>query len=102
MDEELVEMHAIARGRVQGVGCRATVRYHATQLEVVGTVCNLPDGTVEIYAQAPKKVLERLLQQVKEDLGDGCVASITTNFYPLKHQYESFSIVYAPRSIRSN
>jgi len=38
-------------GRVQKVGFRACVRKIATDLSVTGTVFNLPDGHVRVYAQ---------------------------------------------------
>ncbi len=39
-------------GRVQGVGFRYTVKKLATGFEVTGTIRNLPDGRVELLAQA--------------------------------------------------
>ena len=41
----------IFRGRVQGVGFRATTHRLARGRAVVGYVKNLPDGTVEMLAQ---------------------------------------------------
>lgn len=38
-------------GRVQGVGFRWTVKDLACGFEVAGTVKNLPDGRVELFAQ---------------------------------------------------
>jgi acylphosphatase len=37
-------------GRVQGVGFRACVRRIASDMNIRGTVMNLPDGKVQIYA----------------------------------------------------
>jgi acylphosphatase len=37
-------------GRVQGVGFRACVRWIASDMNIRGTVMNLPDGKVQIYA----------------------------------------------------
>lgn len=94
--EEIVELHAIVNGRVQGVGFRATVCYHATKMNLKGTVCNLPDGGVEIYAQGPRHLLDNLLKQIKGDFGLGLVEidSISTEFHAPTHQYEHFSIIY--------
>jgi acylphosphatase len=51
-------------GRVQKVGFRACVRKIATDLSVTGTVFNLPDGRVQIYAIAEPMILERFISMV--------------------------------------
>ena len=61
---ENLELHVIFEGKVQGVGFRATVRSIALEINVLGTICNLQDGTVELYAQAPKETLEQLLDSI--------------------------------------
>ena len=90
----MIEMHAIASGRVQGVFFRATTKELALKLCLKGTVRNLPDGTVEIYAQGPKTSLEQLLQQLKDSSGLGSVDHFQTTFYPQNGHFEDFRIVY--------
>ena len=54
------------RGRVQGVGFRWWTRSQARRLHLVGTVRNLPDGSVEVQASGPPEriaELRRLLAQ---------------------------------------
>jgi acylphosphatase len=48
-------------GRVQKVGFRACVRKIATDLSVTGTVFNLPDGHVRVYATAEPMILEKFV-----------------------------------------
>jgi acylphosphatase len=48
-------------GRVQKVGFRACVRKIATDLSVTGTVFNLPDGHVQVYATAEPMILEKFV-----------------------------------------
>lgn len=53
-------------GRVQGVGFRAATQAVANQLGVSGSVQNRPDGSVLIYAFAPKDVLAEFVAQIKQ------------------------------------
>jgi acylphosphatase len=47
----------LARGRVQGVGFRYFALKIAEELRVTGFVRNLPDGSVEVVAEAGEAVL---------------------------------------------
>ena len=49
--------HYVVQGRVQGVGFRYFVCRRAQSLGVGGWVRNLPDGEVEVLAQAEPHVL---------------------------------------------
>jgi acylphosphatase len=53
-------------GRVQGVGFRMTVRQLACGFDVTGTVRNLPDGRVEVVAEAGKAELKAFLTGIAE------------------------------------
>ena len=54
-------LRVIYSGRVQGVGFRWNAREIARRFPVVGYVCNLPDGTVELVVRgAPDRVREYL------------------------------------------
>ena len=65
-NDEIVEMHAIIGGRVQGVGFRATTLYLAQDLNLTGSVCNLPNGTVEINAQGSRQALQSLIGELQK------------------------------------
>ena len=81
MDEPLIEMHCIVKGVVQGVSFRATTRKHALRLGISGHVKNLADGSVEIYAQGSKPLLEELLSALKNEPFPIRVDSYLTEFY---------------------
>ncbi len=51
-------------GRVQKVGFRACVRKIATDFHVTGTVFNLPDGRVQVYATAEPMILEKFISLI--------------------------------------
>ena len=60
----VTRLRAIVRGRVQGVGFRAWTERAARQFGVRGgRVRNLPDGAVEVEAEAPDRArLDGLLR----------------------------------------
>ncbi|OGL65563.1 MAG: acylphosphatase [Candidatus Tectomicrobia bacterium RIFCSPLOWO2_12_FULL_69_37] len=54
-------VHLLIRGRVQGVWYRASARAEAEALGLAGWVRNRPDGAVELVAEGPSEVLEKLI-----------------------------------------
>lgn len=58
---EAQELHAVVRGRVQGVGFRYFVIQKALSLGLRGYTRNTSDGSVEVLAQGPRPALENLL-----------------------------------------
>ncbi|MDD4253765.1 MAG: acylphosphatase [Methanofollis sp.] len=60
-----LRVHAIARGRVQGVGYRSYVNGCAGRTGVAGYVRNLPDGTVEMVAEGEASALAAFLDEVR-------------------------------------
>jgi acylphosphatase len=88
------EIHAIVHGYVQGVCFRATTSKHARRLGLVGTVKNLSDGTVEIFAQGKRVVLEQLLEDLKSQPGYGEVERVEANFYSPKKSFKDFQVIF--------
>ena len=58
---EKLRVRAVVRGRVQGVGFRASTQDEGERLGLSGWVRNLPDGSVELEAEGPRALLEALL-----------------------------------------
>ena len=54
-------LHAVVRGRVQGVGFRFTTQYEGQKLGLGGWVRNCPDGSVEVEAEGPADAVETFL-----------------------------------------
>jgi acylphosphatase len=71
-------------GRVQGVGFRATVRGIARGYEVTGTVCNLPDGRVELIAEGGREELKAFLLGIAESELSGFIAQQHEEWQPAK------------------
>lgn len=57
------QVHIFVSGRVQGVGYRRFVQYHARKLGLTGWVQNLPDRRVEAVIQGSKERIEKLLRR---------------------------------------
>lgn len=92
--EEQFEMHVIVKGDVQGVGFRATTRNLAHLLGLKGTVRNLPDGNVEIYAQGPRMRLDELMQKLHQKMGSDYIQETMIKYAPVKNAHENFRIIY--------
>jgi len=57
---------AIARGRVQGVFYRDTVRRAAIALGVNGSAVNLPDGSVECHFEGERAAVDSAIDAARE------------------------------------
>ena len=58
-------VHAVVRGRVQGVGFRAETHAEARRLGLEGWVRNLMDGTVEVLAAGDDAAVDQLIAWLK-------------------------------------
>jgi acylphosphatase len=86
-------------GRVQKVGFRACIRGLASDLHITGTVTNLPDGRVHIYATGESIILEKFVSMIF-----GCPRAIIRDLHaaeiPLK-MFNDFSIIKGEGRINS-
>ncbi|GAA5481708.1 acylphosphatase [Haloferula sargassicola] len=63
----MIARRVIFEGRVQGVGFRYTCKDLAKGFEVVGTVRNLPEGTVELEVMGEGGEVEDFIQEIAEE-----------------------------------
>jgi acylphosphatase len=56
----LQSISVIVKGKVQGVYYRQSTKEKARELNITGTVKNLPDGSVEIIATGSEQQLQQL------------------------------------------
>jgi acylphosphatase len=81
----------IITGRVQRVGFRACVRKIATDLRVTGTIFNLPDARVQVFATAEPMVLEKFISMMYS-----CPRAVIrdVNVSPVPHRaFEGFQVI---------
>ena len=67
LDNEKVRAHIWVKGRVQAVGFRAHVEYHARQIRgLTGWVRNVGYDTVEAIAEGEREKVERFIEVMKQ------------------------------------
>jgi len=89
----MLELHAIFKGVVQGVGFRWTVVSHAEKYHLNGTVQNLANGSVEVYAHGSRTDLEAFLHAVQSEPGFAKIHSIQTTYKNSTTVFHGFSIL---------
>lgn len=85
--------HFIIKGRVQGVGYRITAQLNAVKIGITGTVKNLDNGDVEVFAQGTSNQI----QVFKKYLKTGSFFSKTTEIIEEvieMEKFESFTTIY--------
>jgi acylphosphatase len=84
-------LEIIITGRVQKVGFRACARKIAMDLSVTGTVMNLTDGKVQIFASADPIILEKFISMLY-----GCPRAVIRDVKTTEimvRTYDEFSII---------
>jgi acylphosphatase len=91
---EIQRVNIIVHGRVQGVFYRDSTMRKARELGLVGTVRNLPDGTVQIVAQGPVTALEDLIRWAREGPPAAVVSDLEVGFGVPVPGFTDFSVSY--------
>lgn len=86
-------MHVLYSGRVQGVGFRYTVKSVATGYDVTGTICNLPDGQVELKAEGAEQELEAFRRAIGEAGLAHFIEREDVSWSEPKNEFRGFEIV---------
>lgn len=90
----MIEMHCVVFGKVQGVAFRTYVQESAVELELVGSVKNLPDGTVEVLAQGFPDILKEFVEYLNEGSLMSRVDSVSVEWGTLSRTFDEFSLLY--------
>jgi acylphosphatase len=91
---DLTAVKAIVHGRVQGVYFRDFARRRATELGLTGYARNLPDGTVEVYAEGERERLYQLISYLESGPPAARVGKIVTDWSEYTGNYTGFSVKY--------
>jgi acylphosphatase len=94
MSDNQQRLHAIVQGHVQGVSFRFYTVEAAMRLQITGWVRNLPDGNVEVTAEAPQKELDKLLTFLRRGPSGARVTQVDVVWQDATGQFEDFRIVY--------
>lgn len=84
-------LEIVITGRVQKVGFRACARKIAMDLKVTGTIINLSDGKVQIFATADPIILEKFISMLY-----GCPRAIIRGIKTkdiMIRTYDEFSVI---------
>ena len=76
MSASLRRVGVVVRGRVQGVGFRASTRYQAERLGVHGWVANRPDGAVALEAEGANEAIEALIAWCRQGPSLAAVSTV--------------------------
>lgn len=86
-------IEVIISGRVQKVGFRACVRKLACDLKIKGTVINMPNGKVRVFASGDPMILEKFVSMIYS-CPRAVIREMQTEEVPLK-EFSDFSIIKA-------
>ncbi len=81
-------------GRVQGVFFRDNARKIAQDLDLVGWVQNMPDGSVQVVAEGDERRLERFLESLKEGSDSAVISDVGIKWEKPKGEFEEFEVKY--------
>ena len=90
---ELVGIHVLIEGRVQGVGFRFFTKEQAQKLGLTGWVRNTFDGNVEAYAEGLKEDLEIWLTHLHRGPGSALVTNIKKEYSTAQGKFRNFQVV---------
>jgi acylphosphatase len=89
-------LHAVVRGRVQGVGFRYYTTQAAQHLDLCGWVANRWDGRVETVAEGTRDALVEFLTLLHCGPSSAIVAQIDAEWHASTGEFERFSVRYRP------
>ena len=89
-----VSVRAVVYGRVQGVFFRAFVEEHAQRLGLMGYVCNMPSGAVEVVAEGEREHVEKLVGCLKMGPPAAIVERVDISWSEYTGDHSEFRVKY--------
>ena len=90
--KEVIRVHMWVKGRVQNVGFRAHVEYHALQIGVFGWVRNIGPDIVETVAEGTRMQIAEFIEMVKQGPRSSHIDDARVEFEPLTGQLTGFDV----------
>ena len=88
------EIRCVISGKVQGVMYRDFAQRSARHCNVVGTIENLPNGTVEVIAQGMPEDLKRFIETLHEGSILSRVADVSVEWRSAPVSFDDFTLLY--------
>ena len=92
--EEILEVHVVVTGRVQGVCFRAATREAACRAGVRGWVRNLPGRQVEAVLQGERAAVEKVLDFLRVGPPRANVTDLAVSWRTPGESYRGFDVRY--------
>jgi acylphosphatase len=89
----MIAKRIIFTGNVQGIGFRFTAHNIARRYGLAGFVRNLPDGSVEMFAQGRAEDIEQSLRDISETFAGYISETLIEEVEPDNH-YKDFRITF--------
>lgn len=86
--------HYIVKGYVQGVSFRYYTQRTASRLGITGTVKNLFNGDVEVYAQGEQKAMKEFEAFLNRGPSPARVQQVVREEFENDHEYPDFEITF--------
>lgn len=89
---EIIRVHMWVTGRVQGVGFRAHVEYHASQIGVTGWVRNVGYDSVETVAEGTRAQIDKFIAAVKQGPPASRVDDARVEYETVTGEFQEFGV----------
>jgi acylphosphatase len=91
---DLIRVHVVISGRVQGVFFRMETKKKADTCDVCGWVRNRPDGSVEAVFEGERERVEEVLDWCRQGPPAARVDAVETSEQPVTGDCRGFDIAY--------